>query len=96
MRVIAGDLKGQKLISPVKANVRPTSDKVKGAIFNMISGAAEGAFALDLFAGSGNLGIEAISRGAAHCVFCDRDSDSIAVISKNLRKMNIKSGKIGR
>ena len=89
MRVIAGDLKGQKLFSPVNRDVRPTSDKVKGAIFSMIFDALDGAQVLDLFAGTGNLGIEALSRGASHCVFCDREDESIAVISKNLQKTGV-------
>ncbi|MDR2132313.1 MAG: 16S rRNA (guanine(966)-N(2))-methyltransferase RsmD [Clostridiales Family XIII bacterium] len=84
MRVIAGDAKGKKLFSPDDYGIRPTSDKVKGAIFNMIGARVADAVALDLFAGSGALGIEALSRGARRCYFCDHSAKARALIAKNL------------
>lgn len=89
MRVIAGECRGFKLFPPDMPGVRPTSDKVKGAVFNMIAGSVPGARAMDLFSGAGSLGIEAISRGAAHCIFCDRDAASITLIRKNLMKTGL-------
>ena len=84
MRVIAGELKGRKLVSPKGANVRPTADRVKEAIFSMLQPDLPGAVCLDLFAGSGALGIEAISRGADLVYFCDKSPASLAAIEENL------------
>ena len=80
MRVVAGRYKGRTLHSPRGAATRPTSDKVRGAIFNVL-GDIEGLHVLDLFAGTGALGIEALSRGAADAVFVDTDT---AVVERNL------------
>jgi 16S rRNA (guanine966-N2)-methyltransferase len=87
VRVIAGTAKGRRLISPKGSRIRPTSDKVKEALFNMlngITGSLSGFAVLDIFAGTGNLGIEALSRGAAEAVFIDNHRDSIALVKKNL------------
>ena len=87
MRIIAGTAKGRRLISPKGSRIRPTSDKVKEALFNMlngITGSLSGFAVLDIFAGTGNLGIEALSRGAAEAVFIDNHRDSIALVKKNL------------
>ena len=87
MRVIAGTAKGRRLVSPKGSRIRPTSDKVKEALFNMlngITGSLSGFSVLDIFAGTGNLGIEALSRGAADAVFIDNHRDSIALVKKNL------------
>ena len=73
MRVIAGAMKGRRLESPKSPAVRPTSDKVRGAIFNILAPDMEGARVLDLFAGTGALGIEAFSRGAVSVVFVESD-----------------------
>jgi 16S rRNA (guanine(966)-N(2))-methyltransferase RsmD len=85
MRVIAGDYKGRRLLSPAGYEVRPTSDKVKGAIFNMLAEDVPGAVCLDLFAGTGSLGIEALSRGASKCLFSDSSAESIALLKENLK-----------
>ena len=87
MRVIAGKYKGAKLISP-RGEVRPTTDLVKGSLFSMLEakGLLRGAACLDLFCGSGALGIEALSRGAESCVFADMDTRNAAV---NLDKLKI-------
>lgn len=84
MRIIAGDLRGRKLITPKDSRVRPTTDKVKEAIFNMIAPYLEDAVILDLFAGTGNLGLESISRGAKFCYFGDRSKESLELIKENI------------
>jgi 16S rRNA (guanine(966)-N(2))-methyltransferase RsmD len=84
MRVIAGVFKGRRLISPKGTDVRPTADRVKEAIFSMIQHEISGSVCLDLFAGSGAMGIEAISRGALRVYFCDINAASIAAILQNI------------
>ncbi|GHU49386.1 RNA methyltransferase [Clostridia bacterium] len=84
MRIIAGDCKGRKLFTPDGVRIRPTSDKVKGAVFSMIGAYVDEAVVLDLFAGTGNLGLEALSRGAKKCFFCDNSPDSIMLLRKNI------------
>jgi 16S rRNA (guanine(966)-N(2))-methyltransferase RsmD len=84
LRVIAGDSKGRRLFSPEDRSIRPTADKVKGAIFNMIGAYIEDAVVADIFAGSGSLGIEALSRGARRCYFCDNSAKARALIERNL------------
>jgi 16S rRNA (guanine966-N2)-methyltransferase len=74
MRVIAGDLKGQRLVAPRGWKVRPTSDRVREAIFSALGDRVEGARVLDLYCGTGALAIEALSRGAAEAVLVDRDT----------------------
>jgi len=74
MRVIAGELKGQRLVAPRGWKVRPTSDRVREAIFSALGARVEGAAVLDLYCGTGALAIEALSRGAAHAVLVDRDT----------------------
>jgi 16S rRNA (guanine966-N2)-methyltransferase len=88
MRVIAGSAGGIQLDVP-KRGVRPTMDRVKAAIFSSLASQVAGAHVLDLFAGSGALGIEALSRGAASVVFVDQDRQSISVIEKNLAKTKL-------
>lgn len=85
MRVIAGKYKGRKLEAPLDMSVRPTTDKVKEALFDIIQFDVDGAVFCDLFAGSGAIGIEALSRGAERCWFCDADRASIKLIKMNLR-----------
>jgi 16S rRNA (guanine966-N2)-methyltransferase len=90
MRVIAGSAGGIHLDVP-KRGVRPTMDRVKAAIFSSLGDAVIGAHALDLFSGSGALGIEAMSRGARSVLFVDEDRQSIAVTEKNLVKTNLRA-----
>src|SRR6058998_2469262 len=85
MRVVAGSFKGRTLHAPRGSSVRPTSDKVRGAIFNVL-GDVRGLRVLDLFAGTGALGIEALSRGAADPVFVDTDT---AVLERNLAVIEV-------
>lgn len=89
MRVIAGSAGGIQLDVP-KRGVRPTMDRVKAAIFSSLADKIIGEKILDLFAGSGALGIEALSRGAASVLFVEEDRQSIAAIEKNLEKANLK------
>ena len=86
LRVITGQKRGMKLLSPPDdAPIRPTADRTKESVFNLIHSGIDGAF-LDLFAGSGQIGIEALSRGAEKAVFCDNDKTAIDLIKANLRK----------
>src|SRR5436853_535402 len=86
MRVVAGTARGRPLRAPRGDAIRPTSDRVREAIFNSLTslGAIEGATVADLFAGTGALGIEALSRGAGHVTFVDQDREAIATIDANL------------
>lgn len=86
MRVITGSARGMNLETLEGTDVRPTSQKVKEAIFSAINFEIEGRRILDLFAGSGQLGIEALSRGAERCVFTDASQKSIDVIKRNVQK----------
>lgn len=86
MRVISGSARGLKLITPIDNKVRPTTDRVKESMFNIIAFDIYGSRVLDLFAGSGSLGIECISRGAEMAYFCDKDRDSIKIIRENINK----------
>ena len=88
MRVIAGSAGGVRLAVP-KRGVRPTMDRVKAAIFSSLGEAIIGSRVLDLFAGSGALGIEALSRGAASAIFVEDDRQSAEAIEKNLAKTNL-------
>lgn len=85
MRVISGSARGKKLVSLDGTNTRPTLDQVKEALFNIIQFDIAGKEVLDLFAGSGALGIEAISRGAKSATFCDNSIDAIKVIKTNIQ-----------
>jgi 16S rRNA (guanine966-N2)-methyltransferase len=86
MRVISGTARGRRLVAPEGATTRPTSDRVREATLNALGslGAVVDARILDLFAGSGALGIEALSRGAAHVTFVDQDTAAIRAIERNL------------
>jgi 16S rRNA (guanine966-N2)-methyltransferase len=91
MRVIAGSAGGIRLAVP-KRGVRPTMDRVKAAIFSSLGDAVIGARVLDLFAGSGALGIEALSRGASSALFIEQDRQSVEVIERNLAKTKLTGG----
>jgi len=88
LRIVAGSRKGHRIAAPKGVVTRPTSDRVREALFSIV-GPVEGAAALDLFAGSGALGLEALSRGAASCVFVERDRDAARVIQANLEKLRL-------
>ena len=95
MRVVGGKSGGVPLTVP-KRGTRPTSDKVRGALFSMINEFIEGSNCLDLFAGSGALGLEALSRGAESCVFVDMGKESCLAISSNLKKTRLEKGFVKR
>lgn len=84
MRVIAGKHKGRKLKSPETNDVRPTTDKIKGAIFNVLQFNDVDAVVLDLFAGAGGVGIEFLSRGAKKCYFNDKSRKSLKIVKENI------------
>ncbi len=86
MRVIAGTAKGAKLKAPKGTTVRPTADRVKEALFSILGSRVEESLFLDLYAGSGAVGIEALSRGASFCIFVENRKENLAVIKENLKK----------
>lgn len=92
MRVIAGIAKGHKLKSPRNLAIRPTSDRVKESIFNIIQNKVNESVVVDLFAGTGNLGIESLSRGARKVFFIDQSKYSIAIIKENLENVKLMAG----
>lgn len=83
MRVIAGEFRGRRLHSPKGDKIRPTIDRVREAVFSIIAPEIPGASVLDLFAGTGAMGLEALSRGAARCVFVDQSDDAVRLIREN-------------
>ena len=91
MRVITGTARGRKLAEPKDQSVRPTTDMVKEAIFSIVQFDVPGRRVLDLFAGTGQLGIEALSRGARECVFVDNSQASLALVRKNLELCGMKA-----
>jgi 16S rRNA (guanine966-N2)-methyltransferase len=93
MRVIAGSRKGHKLLAPRGRETRPTSDRVRENVFNLV-GPVDGARVLDLFAGSGALGIEALSRGAASAVFVERDAEAVRAIERNLDRLRLTGARV--
>jgi 16S rRNA (guanine(966)-N(2))-methyltransferase RsmD len=88
MRIVAGSRKGHRIAAPKGVVTRPTGDRVREAVFNIV-GPVEDARVLDLFAGSGAMGLEALSRGASRAVFVERDRDACRVIQQNLRKLRL-------
>lgn len=89
MRVISGTARGKKLNTLSGLNTRPTLDRVKEAVFNIIQFELEDKNVLDLFSGSGALGIEALSRGAKHAVLCDNSYEAIKIIKQNIRETRL-------
>jgi 16S rRNA (guanine966-N2)-methyltransferase len=92
MRVISGKYKGHKLVSFQASHIRPTTDRVKETLFNKLMGLTGDARVLDLFSGTGNLGIEALSRDAAHVDFVEENRKSLAILRENLNKLRISDG----
>ena len=90
MRVITGSARGRKLKTPKNEDIRPTADNVKEAMFNIVQFDIEGRRVLDLFAGTGQLGIEALSRGAASCVFTDESREALCLVRENLKSCGLK------
>lgn len=85
MRIISGSARGRKLKEPQGLDTRPTTDKVKESLFNIIQFELEGRRVLDLFAGTGQLGLEALSRGAEHCTFVDQRREAAALVKENVK-----------
>src|SRR5919199_5554846 len=92
MRVIAGSLKGRRLKTPTWDGLRPTSDKLRETLFNILAPRIDGARVLDGFAGTGALGIEALSRGASHVTFVDSDRRAQQLIAENLAHCGVANG----
>jgi 16S rRNA (guanine966-N2)-methyltransferase len=90
MRIIAGIYKGRKLTGIKGRDIRPTSDKIREALFSILSQRIENALVLDLFAGTGAFGIEALSRGAAKSFFIEKSKQAVKIIHKNLEILSIK------
>ena len=84
MRIVAGEFRGRVLRSPNWDGLRPTSDRLRETLFNILGPSIRGARVLDGFAGTGAIGIEALSRGAAHVVFVERDPRAVTLIEANL------------
>jgi 16S rRNA (guanine966-N2)-methyltransferase len=92
MRVIAGRFKGRRLETPTWEGIRPTSDKLRETLFNILAPRIEGARVLDGFAGTGAVGLEAMSRGARHVTFVERDRRAAALIATNLARCGVQEG----
>jgi 16S rRNA (guanine966-N2)-methyltransferase len=88
VRIVAGAFKGRRLVAPRGTRTRPTADRVREALFSML-GDVDGSHVLDLYAGSGALGIEALSRGAGSAVFVERDAKAVAAIERNLEAVGV-------
>ncbi len=91
MRVVAGDLRGRRIESPSGDATRPTTDKVREAVFNALGSldVVDGAIVVDAFAGTGAMGIEALSRGAAHCTFIEKDREALQVLKRNISALGL-------
>ena len=92
MRVIAGQAKGMKIKGSESSRVRPTGDRVKEALFNMLGYPLTGETMLDLFAGFGGIGIEALSRGAERVVLVEKGEENLKLIAENLKKASLREG----
>ena len=93
MRIVAGKLRGRRIIAPENRDIRPTSDRVRESLFDILAhrhdGLPEGALVADIFSGTGALGLEALSRGAAHVTFMDSDRSSLDLARKNTNQLGI-------
>jgi 16S rRNA (guanine966-N2)-methyltransferase len=98
MRVVAGSARGRKLVAPRGRDVRPTTDRVRESVFSMLEslGGLEGARVLDLFAGTGAMGIEALSRGAEAATFVEREPAALAAVRANLASTALTGGEVVR
>lgn len=94
MRIIAGTLKGHNLFSPKGEETRPTSSKLRGTVFNMLQQEIEDAAFLDIFSGSGAMGIEALSRGARFSVFIDASKEAFRTIERNIEHLELKNSSL--
>ncbi len=92
MRIIAGSLRSRRFEAPPGLKTRPTSDRLRETLFNVLAARIEGAALLDLYAGSGAVGMEALSRGAARVVFVEREAEALKVLRGNLVGLGLKDG----
>ncbi len=91
MRIIAGEFRSRRLASPPEhLPTRPITDRVKEAVFNLLRGHFEGQVVVDCFAGSGSIGLEAISRGAAHCLFVEQSRECAKTLAANIEALGVK------
>ena len=93
MRIVAGEHRGARIFAPKGRDTRPTSDRTREAAFNLI-GPVDGATVLDLFAGSGAMGLEALSRGAASATFVENDREALRAIDRNLDKLRVTGARV--
>ena len=96
LRIIGGRWRGRKLRFPASAGIRPTPDRVRETLFNWLAGASQGAACLDLFAGSGALGLEALSRGAAHVTFIEQDAAAVRELRTRLTEWQAAGARVVR
>ncbi|HEY6607497.1 MAG TPA: 16S rRNA (guanine(966)-N(2))-methyltransferase RsmD [Gaiellaceae bacterium] len=96
MRIIAGERKGHTIFAPKGLETRPTSDRVRENVFNIVAPWVEGARVLDLYAGSGAMGLEALSRGAESAVFVEAEPQAIRAIERNLDKLRLTGARVAR
>jgi 16S rRNA (guanine966-N2)-methyltransferase len=96
MRIIAGERKGHTIFAPKGLDTRPTSDRVRENVFNIVAPWVEGGRVLDLYAGSGAMGLEALSRGAASAVFVEAEPQAIRAIERNLDKLRLSGATVLR
>jgi 16S rRNA (guanine(966)-N(2))-methyltransferase RsmD len=89
MKIISGDLKGRRLINPEGTMVRPTGSRVKEALFSIIGDMIDGATFVDIFCGTGNIGIEAISRGAGRSIFIERNPKVAEILRRNIKTLGL-------
>jgi len=91
LRIIAGEFRGRKLLSVRGMKTRPTSDRIRESIFNILSDTVQDAVVLDLFAGTGAMGMEALSRGARYALFIEQNREALAAISQNIRNCSLEN-----
>ena len=96
MRIIAGSRRGHTIQAPKGLDTRPTSDRVRENVFNIVAPWVEGARVLDLYAGSGAMGLEALSRGAERAVFVESDPEAVRAIERNLDKLGLTGARVVR
>jgi 16S rRNA (guanine966-N2)-methyltransferase len=94
LRIIAGSLKGRKILPPAGPGLRPTSDRLRETLFAVLDDLVPGARVLDAFAGTGALGLEALSRGAASCLFVEQDKPAIDALKTNVAKLGAKGADV--
>ncbi|PYM63424.1 MAG: 16S rRNA (guanine(966)-N(2))-methyltransferase RsmD, partial [Candidatus Rokuibacteriota bacterium] len=91
MRVIAGALKGRRLVTPRGTSTRPTADQIRVALMDTLTPWLSDARVLDLFAGAGGVGLEALSRGALHATFVEREARAVAALDANIRSLGVEA-----